>query len=64
MQELLVIEVKRDKNNEWEVAIEKGGWRNTYELTDHELHPYWDAIDYMIRMAESTNAASSRMTFS
>ena len=64
MQERLIIEVRRDKYNEWEVSIEKGGWRNTYELTAPEINPYWDAVDYMIRMAESTNAASSKMTFS
>ena len=64
MQERLIIEIRRDKYNEWEVSIEKGGWRNTYDPTDYALHPYWGAIDHMIRIAESTNAASSKMTFS
>lgn len=58
----LTITLFRDKNNDYNVRIERDGRINTYPLQDPETTPYWDAIDYMLRIVESTGAASSTLT--
>lgn len=58
----LILTLFRDKNNDYNVRIERDGWINTYPLQAPETTPYCDAIDYMLRLVESTGAASSTMT--
>lgn len=58
----LILTLFRDKNNEWNVRIEREGRKNTYPLQVPETTPYWDAIDYMLRIVESTGAAQATFT--
>lgn len=58
----LILSLFRDKNNEYNVRVVHDGCINTYPLQAPETTPYWDAIDYMLRIVESTGAASSTLT--
>lgn len=58
----LILSLFRDKNKEYNVRVVRDGRINTYPLQAPETTPYWDAIDYMLRIVESTGAASSTLT--
>lgn len=58
----LTLTLFRDKNNDYNIRIERDGCINTYPLQAPETTPYWDAIDYMLRIVESTGAAQATFT--
>lgn len=58
----IILRLHRDNNRDWQVTIHRDGWINTYPLQAPETTPYRDAIDYMQRICESTNAAESTLT--